>query len=99
MIKMNTEQCGRLWRLRYRRVHLKDLYLPLIIVGTDPVADADGVDDILLEAGYQRHIQNSSGYRCLDKNKNSCQGFNRVRALKSMRPAAPVYQLHPPLPS
>jgi len=24
---------------------------------------------------------------------------NRVRALKSMRPAAPVYQLHPPLPS
>jgi hypothetical protein len=99
MIKMTTGQCGRLWRLKYRRVHLKDLYHPLLTVNTDPVADADEVDDIFLEVGYQRHSQNSNGYRCLDKNKNSCQGFNRVRALKSMRPAAPVYQLHPPLPS
>jgi hypothetical protein len=53
----------------------------------------------LLEVGYQRHIQNSSCYRCIDRNENSCQGLSRPRALKSMRPAAPVYQLHPPLPS
>lgn len=63
MIKMNTGQCGRLWRLRYRRVLLKDLYHPLIIVDTDPVADADEVDYNSLEVGYQRHIHNSNGYR------------------------------------
>jgi hypothetical protein len=41
MIKMNTGQCGRLWRLRRRWVLIKDLYHPSITVGTDPVADAD----------------------------------------------------------
>ncbi len=51
MIKMNTEQCGRLWRLRGRPVHLKDLYHPAIIVDTGPVADLDEVDDIFLEVG------------------------------------------------
>ncbi len=72
---MNAGQCGRQWRLRYRRLILKDLYQPLIIVDTDPVADADEVDDNFLEVDYQRHIQNNNGYRCIDKNKNSCQGL------------------------
>ncbi len=72
-------QCGRQWRLRFRRVLLKDLYHPLIIVDTYPVADADEVDDIFLEVGYQRHIQNSNGYRCIDKNNKSCQGLNGIR--------------------
>jgi hypothetical protein len=48
---MNTGQCGRLWRLKYMRLHFKDLYPPLIIVDTDPVADADNVDNIFLEVG------------------------------------------------
>jgi hypothetical protein len=66
MIKMNTGQCGRLWRLRRRQVLIKDLYHPSITVDTDPVADADEVEYIFLEVGYQQHIQNGNGYRCID---------------------------------
>ena len=33
-------------------------------VDTDPASDADEVDNIFLEVGYHRHIQDGSGYRC-----------------------------------
>jgi hypothetical protein len=39
---------------------------PSITVDTDPVADADEVEYIFLEVGYQQHIQNGNGYRCID---------------------------------
>ncbi len=64
MIKMNTGQCGHLWCVRPRRLLIKDLYHPSITVDTDPASDADEVDDIFLEVGYHRHIQDGSGYRC-----------------------------------
>jgi hypothetical protein len=66
MIKMNTGQCSRLWRLRRRRVLIKELYHLSITVDTDPVTDADEVEYKFLRVGYQRHIQNGSGYRCND---------------------------------
>jgi hypothetical protein len=64
MIKMNTGQCGRLWRFRHRRLLIKDLYHLSTTVATDPLSDADEVDDIFLEVGYQRRIKDGSGYRC-----------------------------------